>query len=342
MPLALGLTDKKKPRFTHLLFHFKKNPTAQLMFNRYWRTYPWLMQFFLLTMLMFSIWSLFTILLQVIAPRMYGVSFADLLQISSASSPRMIRGALLMQCIFTLGLFGLPAFLFAHLTHPNPVAYIGFRKPGKPAHWGITLLIMIGAVPTFLGLESVMHLLPLGASAERMQAQNEQIINAYLSLPSFPDFLYVFFTMALMPAICEEMLFRGVLFRLVAKSARRIIWPILISAAFFALVHTSAYGLPAIFAAGILLAVIYYFTGSLGCSIGAHLLNNGLQIIWVYLAKHIPALNRLVNSGQLPWYLPTIGLIILTIGLYLLWKNRTAIPDNWPQDYTEAELAEKA
>ncbi len=133
----------------------------------------------------------------------------------------------------------------------------------------------------------------------------------------------------------EEMFFRGVLMRFAKKKSANMLFPVLSTAALFALVHFNIYGFVSIFLAGILLAVIYNLTGSLWCSILAHLFFNGFQIILSYTSNNSPALKAYMENTNIPNYLVVSGLILFCISFYLLLKNKTPLPLDWTNDFKD-------
>ena len=137
---------------------------------------------------------------------------------------------------------------------------------------------------------------------------------------------------ALLPALGEELFFRGVIFRFVAKKSRGLALPLIASAGFFAAVHYNPAGLPVIFAAGVLLAAIYYLTGSLWMSIMAHFVYNGLQAVGMYLAQDNATLKALNAADELPLTWIAGGAVVFCAAFWVLWKVRTPLPFGWASD----------
>ena len=106
--------------------------------------------------------------------------------------------------------------------------------------------------------------------------------------------------------------------------------------------HSNPYGMLSIFLAGLLLGGIYYLTGSLWCSIAAHACYNGLQIFLTYAAKASPTLKVIEETSSVPLSWVITGTIVFASVFYLMWKNRTPLPNNWSEDYTPEELIEEA
>ena len=120
---------------------------------------------------------------------------------------------------------------------------------------------------------------------------------------------------AVTPAICEEMLFRG----LILTGLRRLgPWAaLLISSALFAIAHASIYRLLPTFCLGLFLGFIVLRTGSIFCSMIIHALNNGLAVT---LAR-TPSLAKdfgLEDATFVPWSLTLGATAIIVVALLIL------------------------
>ena len=89
------------------------------MFNRYWRSYPWGMQVFLLLTTWFTLSSFATYLVLVLVPKLTGLNAADLTELSATSSQRVARVGLIVQGFYHAGMYALPGLLFAVFMHPR-------------------------------------------------------------------------------------------------------------------------------------------------------------------------------------------------------------------------------
>jgi membrane protease YdiL (CAAX protease family) len=174
------------------------------------------------------------------------------------------------------------------------------------------------------------------------QEASDNMFNAFLNIQSFASFIKVFFIMAVVPAVGEEMFFRGVLMRFARQRSRTMVFPIIFTAVVFAYSHTNIYGYLSIFSAGVLLAVIYNLTGSIWCSILGHLSFNGMQVTLSYLGNHSPSIKAFMASNTVPIYLIIGGAVVFGLSFYLLLKNKTPLPDNWSDNFIPGELSEKA
>lgn len=88
------------------------------------------------------------------------------------------------------------------------------------------------------------------------------------------------FSLALIPAICEELIFRGLIFKGLKKYGKA--FSILLSATMFAIFHMSYQQLVYPFLMGIVLGVIMYYENNIIYTITAHFINNFLSLTLSY------------------------------------------------------------
>ena len=88
---------------------------------------------------------------------------------------------------------------------------------------------------------------------------------------------------ALIPAIGEELTFRGVLQQFLTKRCKNAHVAVWLSAFIFSFIHFQFYGfLPRMFL-GLLLGYMFYYSGSLWTSILMHFVNNGVAVVVAFL-----------------------------------------------------------
>lgn len=108
---------------------------------------------------------------------------------------------------------------------------------------------------------------------------------SFLDFSNHQSLLSIFFTLALIPAVCEEMLFRGALQPLFT-SRWGIHLGILATAVIFSAFHFDFFGFLPRFVMGVMLGYLFVFTGNLWVNIVAHLTNNGFIVLYVFLRQY--------------------------------------------------------
>ncbi len=172
------------------------------------------------------------------------------------------------------------------------------------------ICILLGAVLLF-GLTGFMGM----HDAFLQNILHYELSSLPLPLDNFGWCLLAILLVAVLPAICEELIFRGVVLQGLRKNFSDVT-AILLSALMFALMHGSLEQLVYPFIMGAILGWICLRTGSIWGSAIVHFINNALVVILAYCDVNI------LNFVNVWWfYLLAIGLLILTgVIIFLLDK----------------------
>jgi membrane protease YdiL (CAAX protease family) len=310
------------------------------MFNRYWRSYPWYFQMFQFMILIGIMFSFFVGVLGGMVLKSNGYTQASILGLNEHSSYNLVQVARLMQGIISIGLFLVVPLLFAYVTHPRPAQYLGFRSPRKPVHILLVIILMLALLPVEIQLSEWVTKLPWSADTRTAVKEMEQRALGMMQFRSIADYFITMFLVAVIPAIGEEMFFRGVIMRYAAKILKNMWVQAMVTALIFALSHPdNVFNYPGIFLAGSVLGLIYYLTGSLWMSVLGHFISNGVQVTLLYIASGNTGLKAAMQGNDIPGWMAGAGLAVAVWAFYMLWKTRTPLPENWSDDYTPEELA---
>lgn len=171
--------------------------------------------------------------------------------------------------------FFIPCFFFLK-NNPLANARYGFYRD----HFG-PIFFRVIVVAIFLNL-LINHLLPFWLEvvplSEGFQKEFERIFHKGKPYGLAIDIA----SLALIPAICEELLFRGIIqtsltMRLGTKFA------LFLTALLFALHHLNPWHFPFLFGLGIFFGWIFLKTRSLGLAMVAHFVNNLSSVVLFYL-----------------------------------------------------------
>ena len=230
------------------------------------------------------------------------------------------------QGISSAMMFIVPPIVYYCLTWKDqPMQALGFRKI-SPA-W----LILAGLVLMFISLPVTNQLttwnegLKFGGALQtlddllkNLEETAEALTERMLNVSTFGGLLFNLLIIALIPAVGEELTFRGVLQQSLTRGMKNPHVAIWLSAAIFSFIHFQFYGfLPRMFL-GIILGYMFYISGSLWTSILMHFLNNGTAVVLYYLnnkgiididVDHFGALQNgwlvagsaLVTAGLIVW-----------------------------------------
>ena len=167
---------------------------------------------------------------------------------------------------------------------------------------------------------------------EEMVRINEAIVTA----SSGGEFVFVVLVIAVTPAICEEVLFRGYAQR---TFERTMGWKsIIVVGVLFGLYHMQPLGLLSLSGLGLLFGYFFFASKSLVPGMVAHFTNNFLVVLWMYLRET----QRMPISLRAGHLMPVVMLVTLpsaAIAIYAFHRAsvRTGSPETVPPPEGQAK-----
>jgi uncharacterized protein len=150
---------------------------------------------------------------------------------------------------------------------------------------------------------------------------------------NIPDLLLNIFILAVIPAIAEEMIFRGVLQRLLCKIFRSDHWGIWITAILFSAFHLQFFGFLPRLILGLCFGYLFFWSGNLWLPVLAHFANNFVPVVMAYFLGWSDLNEKTGSFTNKQMTLPLITFILSTVILYYFWSeyrnnlvNRTGNP----------------
>jgi len=242
--------------------------------------------------------------------------------------PHFSHAVRIMQLVSTGFLFFLPALGAARLLHSRPFHFLGFV--GKGYDWqmvGLVVLVMAACLPLVGALSELNRLIPVPASYGQVFQQWEdsylQQMKAMARMNDFLDYLSCLLIMAFTPALFEESFFRGSMQNLLHRMTRKPWLSIVITSLLFSAIHFSYYGFIPRTVLGIILGLLFYYSGSLWMAILGHFLNNAVVVTYIYwLILQGRPIEEAIEDSQPIWLgLPAAAAIV---GLFALYRRRAA------------------
>lgn len=138
------------------------------------------------------------------------------------------------------------------------------------------------------------------------------------TIDNFGSFLLVVFLLAFLPAVCEELVFRGVIYNGLRQKFSTLL-SVLISAGLFTLIHFSIYKTFYQFILGVMLALLVHYTGNIIYSMIYHFVNNFTIILINYISPNKP-LFEFATWGAKEIVLTIVFLLLAAILAYLFFR----------------------
>ena len=243
-----------------------------------------------------------------------------------------------VQLIQTAALFLLPPLLMAFLWAKQPLEWLKLKSETRGyGLWAIFLMLMALPAINLVGYFNQQMSLPafLEPLEQWMKTAEENaahLTEQFLSVTTFDGLIINILLMALLPAVAEELTFRGVLQNLfevkdetLKKKGNRVHIAIWCSAILFSAIHMQFYGFLPRMLMGALFGYALVWTGSLWIPILMHFTNNAMAVILYFLAIRSGwDMNKVdtIGTNDTLW-LGVVSLVLTIIGIYAFRRSTT-------------------
>jgi hypothetical protein len=209
----------------------------------------------------------------------------------------------------------LPAVLMARFHSTRVAEYLRLRRVDVR----FLLLAGLGILALQPGVQWLVQVnqhLPLPDAVRAFEQTQLELIRTVLESGLGVGFNLV--ALALVPGVCEEVLFRGYAQRQFERASGPA-GGILLSGVLFGLYHLRPSQVLPLAALGIYLAYLTWRTGSLWPAILVHTLHNGLAVVMARLVRNSQAYDlETLEQAAMPWYAVVGGFAIFGAVLYVL------------------------
>jgi len=248
----------------------------------------------------------------------YGTAALSYLSNPNPTTHEAIVSLKILQISQAIGLFIVPSYLLAHYFSSKPFKYLGFNRINLNLIFLVTITIIV-AFPAINLFASLNELVKLPHWMNEMEGKAQSLTKAFMTVSGFGGLLVNFIMIAILPALGEELLFRGIIQKLFSEITGKVVWGIIISALLFSFMHLQFQGFLPRFALGVLFGFFYVWSGSLWLPIIAHFINNSIAIIGYTMIYKGDLSSEAENIGGLSVMWP-LGIMSLALVFMLLLK----------------------
>lgn len=246
-------------------------------------------------------------------------------QLQHILRPENATALRLSQTLGTLFMFLIPVLLYARICHVKAMKHLGFRSTINWKQAGLALLIMLACLPAVDLLQELTKMLPWSkATLKKFDAAEDmyfKTVAVIARMNNVWDYIISVLVIALVPAVVEEVLFRGGLQNLLSRWFKHPILAIIITSVLFSAVHGSYLGFLSRFALGFVLGWMFYRTGNIWINIVAHFFNNAAAVTQLYItSKPGQQIDSSLMETHVPWWLGVASIIILA-GLLIVFDR---------------------
>ncbi|WP_295125960.1 CPBP family intramembrane glutamic endopeptidase [uncultured Chitinophaga sp.] len=264
--------------------------------------------------------------MQLVFPAISGGYTLESLLTAVKKDSGLVNYLKLAQFLYTFIVFLVPGALFIYLT--EPLAGVGLEKGPSIYNLIFAVLIMASALPVIGYLMEWNETWPMSDSLRQLEKEAEEQTKIMLSMPNIPSLLVNLLMVAVMPAIAEELFFRGAMQRVFTRMVKNGWVAVIITSIIFSAIHMQFLGFVPRFALSVLLGGIYLLSGNLWLAIIAHFLNNALSVVLFYVGQG-------EADESLPWYINILSGVVVLALLFMMRRNNRSIATIKQQDYGE-------
>jgi membrane protease YdiL (CAAX protease family) len=292
------------------------NPFSQLMFSIF---------------VIISSFLAFLVISLVVAIPLFGVdSIMNLPLINDFNNPDSIRILKYFQVVQSIGVFIIPPFILGWLFNGDIAQYLSLNKNINFASVLLVLVLSFAASP-FINLIGELNenmQLPdwLSGMEDWMKSTEEkaaELTEIFLKVETTGGLMFNVFMIAFLPAIGEELLFRGVIQRIFTNWTRNFHWGIWISAILFSALHMQFYGfVPRLFL-GVLFGYLLVWSGSIWLPIVAHFINNAVAVIAMYMIDKGLLSSDIENIGTTSdsYYMAAVSFLLIVVFMQMIKRQ---------------------
>lgn len=282
---------------------------------------------YLLILIFIGLAIFFTISLG-IGIAMYGPNILQQIpDIIAGNEPSKINFIKIFQILSTIGTFLVPCY-FLHLIERKRTRYFDFKMPSPKRLLVLAAALMVVSMPLLelsiivnLKMKLPSFLIDLETWMQAKEQEMERLTNLLIATTTYSGLALNLLMIAILPAIGEELLFRGALQNIFTRwlsNPHVAIWAVAI---IFSAIHVQFYGFIPRMLMGALFGYLYYWGKSIWLPILAHFVNNAYATVYAFiLLKQGKAIEEINQPGSSNWMIYVISFIGTAILIQYFWK----------------------
>jgi membrane protease YdiL (CAAX protease family) len=239
---------------------------------------------------------------------------------------------IILLVISQIGMWLIPALLFAFFFYENSWTDLNVKKFGKCADYGWFILLYLVALPLIGYLAEMSKCIPvpefLIELSHKMETQTKELISRLISGGKIKDLLSALLVMAVLPAVCEEVFFRGVVLNNLLKRTVGIHLAVWISAILFSTVHFEVFGFLSRMLLGATLGYAFVYSKSLWLPIILHFLNNAALVFAYFFAQKEIISENVLDDSAVPHWAAALSIIAGVFVLRLIFNRYSIVRSN--------------
>lgn len=274
---------------------------------------------------------LFVLLIgMLIAVPLFDIEFMKFGEYLDHTNPDNIAIIKFFQIMQSIGMFIIPAFIAGFLFYNKNKGIFGFGLNKAP----IFKTLVIASVAMIAGLPIINILAKINAGLSMPDALKfveewmldkenyaQGLTEAFLRVDGINGLFLNIFMIGVLPAIGEELLFRGIIQRALTEGMKNAHAGILITSILFSALHMQFYGFLPRMVLGIFFGYLLVWSGNIWVPMLTHFINNTFAVLVAYFyfqdGQSLEIDNLGTNQETITWFV--FSLLITGALIYSIW-----------------------
>jgi hypothetical protein len=256
------------------------------------------------------------------------ISFEEMLKIPSpGAGQRQILILKFVQVTQQIAMFLVPSLIIARLYKDGNSSFLRTDRYLPVVLFLILVILSLLVIPvtTYTGYLNSGISLPerfsnLSEWIRSRQNEADRMTSLMIASGGLMSLSVNILIMAVIPAVAEEFLFRGVIQQLLIRVVRSYHAGIWLSAIIFSCVHLQFYGFIPRLILGLLYGYLFYWSGNLWVAVTAHFANNAFLVALSYIRDFGPGSEDMSTVANINPGFPFIPVLLSGLLLYYLWN----------------------
>jgi len=243
----------------------------------------------------------------------------------------------LSQALQAFALFIFPAFITAFLLTKTTVSdYLSLKNKANITVYMLVALAAIFALPSVNALAELNNAITFPPFlhgfevwARSLEDAAQELTEKFLSVSGIPGLLLNIFVVAVLAAVGEELIFRGVLQRIFTNWTKSETLGIWLTAFVFSVVHFQFFGFLPRLLLGAFFGYLLVWTRTIWLPTLAHFIHNGVSVVAFYLHHngYIQANPDEVGTSGMLWLSAVTTVLFLGIVYWIQHASLAALSD---------------
>ncbi|MCU0439833.1 MAG: CPBP family intramembrane metalloprotease [Raineya sp.] len=262
-----------------------------------------------------------------VATAVYELNIAEIekiLKYPNAQIPHIREIYWIIQGLSLLLGLGGGSFLYQKLVAKTDFKELNKNKNIQTLGLGLATIVFLCGLPIISEIaywNNQIHFGNFDSKIRALESTAMELTKILTEMNGGVDMLIVLVVIAVIPAFAEEYLFRGLLqteFLKWFKNGHIAVW---LAAIIFSAIHFQFLGFLPRMILGAFLGYLYLWSGNIWYSITGHFVNNGIQVLALYLYQTKQIEQDVTETTRAPLMAVVIGTILLGISLFLFKKK---------------------